>query len=140
MAKAQSTEQKTDVDAPNPVASTGFKFKVKKHVTLPLLKQEDGKPIYIKTTGAIFQAKELEGQRARKNAEGQVQQPPHLMHVTNLETGEEMQIIANEVLKSTLEDAYPNESYVGKSFAVERKPIQKGKKYATFTVTEIEVA
>jgi hypothetical protein len=58
--------------------------------------------------------------------------------VTNLETGEEMQIIANEVLKSSLEDAYPDASYVGKSFEIVRKPIQKGKKYVTFTITEIE--
>jgi hypothetical protein len=120
-------------------ASTGLKFKVKKNVTLPLLKLEDGGAIFIRADEPIFLAKEIEGTRARKNAEGQVQQPPHLLNVTNLETGEQMQIIANEVLKSTLEDAYPDTSYVGKSFRVERKPIQKGKKYATFTVAEIEV-
>jgi hypothetical protein len=135
--------QTTDVDHASAqgaaaTAKPAFKFKVKKHVTLPLLKIEESVPVYIRVTEPIFLAKEIEGTRARKNAEGAVQQPPHLANVTNLETGEEMQIIANEVLKSSLEDAYPDASYVGKSFEIVRKPIQKGKKYVTFTITEIE--
>lgn len=143
MAKSQAAaEVKTEVDALVPqtenAAKGGFKFKVKKHVTLPLLVVNDEVPSYVKITGAIFQAKELEGSRARKNENGQVQQPPHLFHAINLETGEMVQAIANDVLKSTLEDTYPDESYVGKSFEYVRHAMVKGKKYKTFSITEIE--
>lgn len=119
------------------VAKKAFDFKVKKHVTLPLLKIVDETPVYIRIESAIEKAKELAATRTRSDAAPK--QPPELIHVVNLETGEHAQIIANAVLASTFRDEYPENGYIGKSFQVIRHKMREGKNYATFSVTEIEV-
>ena len=115
-----------------------FKFKVKKHVTLPLLKMEADKPCFVTILEPIYKAKAIAP--GRKAADGKPQmEPPELMNVTNLENGHEYQMIVNTVLGSNLRDAYPNDTYVGKSFLLERRQIA-GKRYASFDITEIELA
>lgn len=147
MAKAQPT-MTTEVDVPETGESTvsegatltpkaGFKFKVTKHVTVPLLKVPDnGEPVYVKITGTIHKAAAIEG--GRKDSEGKVQEPPELAQVINLETGEVMQIIFNAVLKKEIEREYPDGAYVNKSFQIRKFKMQTGKRYATFQITEIE--
>lgn len=143
--QAQHNEQAADfADEANKAAEVApqvtkkaFDFKVKKHVTLPLLKIVDETPVYIRIESAIEKAKELAATRTRSDAAPK--QPPELIHVVNLETGEHAQIIANAVLASTFRDEYPENGYIGKSFQVIRHKMREGKNYATFSVTEIEV-
>jgi hypothetical protein len=114
-------------------------FKVKKLVTVPLLKTPDnGTPIYVRITSEIFDAKDTEGRTPR--AEGtQKKQPPKLAHVVNLETGEVQQIIIGTVLGSELNDQYPDNGYVGKSFEIKKLKPAGGKSYAMYQIAEIEV-
>lgn len=154
MAKTQNTVQEsqvigaTDVGTADPLDTSketaapaakkaAFQFKVKKHVTLPLLKILDDVPVYIRVESAIEKAKEIAATRTRSDAAPK--QPPELIHVIDLETGEHAQIIANAVLASTFRDEYPDNGYIGKSFQVIRHKMREGKNYATFSVTEIEV-
>lgn len=116
-----------------------LKFKVKSHVTLPLLKILPEKPLYVKIEGAIFKAKEQAGARKQTAPDGTpMQQPPELAHVIDLTSGEHAQIIIGTVLGTELRETYPNDAYVGKSFEIVQHKVQ-GKRYATYGITEIEV-
>jgi len=105
-------------------------FKVKRLVTLPLLKPAIDKEFYILIQEPIFKGKELKGSDM---------EAAHLVNIINLETGQEMQLIANAVLRSTLEEEYPEAGYVGKGFALTKEAKPSGKKYNPFTVVEIEL-
>lgn len=66
-------------------------------------------------------------------------QPPWLMEVTNLESGEYGQIIVPAILKSELDKQYAGDAYVGKCFALSiLTPEESGKKYNLVNITEIE--
>jgi len=117
----------TETAAPAP------KFKVVKNVTLPILKKEDGKEIFVQATGPIYRGKEIKATGDKK------MEPADLMPVVDLTTGEEMLLIANAVLKGTLEEEYPDNGYVGKSFSILQTKVP-GKRYKNFTIKEIELS
>lgn len=140
-----ATNQATDMDTNKDAAAPAFAFKVKKHVTLPLLKIQPEKPLYVTILDPIFKAKPQAGSRAeaaanKPDAEGKgaKKQPPELAHCVDLTTGEHCQIIIGTVLGSELRETYPDHSYVGHSFEIVQHKVQ-GKDYATYSITEIEV-
>lgn len=140
-----ATNQATDMDTNKDAAAPAFAFKVKKHVTLPLLKIQPEKPLYVTIVEPIFKAKPQAGSRAEAAAnkpEGEgaakKKQPPELAHCIDLTTGEHCQIIIGTVLGAELRETYPDNSYVGKSFEIVQHKVQ-GKDYATYSITEIEV-
>jgi hypothetical protein len=111
-------------------------------VTRPVLAIDGSKPVYFKVTGVIHEAPLAEGQKRKKSADGQEMKSPDIMHVVNLETGEDSTIVANSVLKSELQSTYPNDAYVNKCFAVEKtgtKRSANGTNYSTFQISEIEI-
>lgn len=113
------------------------KFKRKRAVTLPTIKFEYEKPVYVKILGEMHVGKV-------RLARGQTEpdpdkKPPTLCHVIDLSTGEETQIILAEVLKSELSDAYPNHAYVGKGFEIVKQKRKEGKKYDPYMIAEIEL-
>lgn len=129
-------------------APHALKFKIARHVTVPLLKVPDnGTPVYVKITGEIFTAKETGEGRNRGSATPAVPgqepkakvQPPKLAHVVNLETGQVQQIIVGAILESELNDTYPNASYLNKSFEIKKHAPTGGKRYAMYAITEIEL-
>jgi hypothetical protein len=111
-----------------------FQFKVLKNVTLPLIKLEIDTPEYVKLTGTMFVGKEVKGTGDKAKME-----PAVLCHCVNLQTGENAQIIVNAVVKENLNDNYPENSYVGKSFELIKHDKREGKRYNDFSITEIEV-
>jgi len=106
--------------------------KVVKAVTLPILKKADDQPIFVTITSPIILGKQM----AAKEGEA-AQEPAHLCNVINLETGEEMQMIANTVLRGSLDETYPKESYVNKSFKIVQMKVP-GKRYKNYSMFEIE--
>lgn len=125
----------------------GVKYDVAKHVTLPHFKlAEDGTPNYFKFLSAIEKGKDLEAGKARKAKDGDAKETdeqmeaPDLMEVLDLATGELGQIIVNAVLKSNLEEKYPNNGYVDKMFLIRKlAAVKKGsRKYYTFEILEIK--
>lgn len=134
-----ATEQKTDMDTTNAGASAEFKFKTKKHVTLPLLKIQPEKPLYVKFVEPIVKAKPQAGGRTPAvDSAAAKKEPPELAHVIDLTTGEHAQIIIGTVLGAELRQTYTSDSYVGKDFEIVQHKVQ-GKQYATYGITEIEV-
>lgn len=124
-----------------PAAANVVKFtpKVVKQVSVNLLKLRAGYTVYVLLTGAMATSKPLKNQ----TAEDAKKEPPTLLPVINLETGEVQNIITGTVLKDLLNDEYPRNGYVGKSFwiAVKEQKEAKaggGRRYNNYDVKEIE--
>lgn len=121
-------------DTQAPAKSTGFVPKVKRNITLPLIKPQLDVPVYVKVTGAIFEGKKIEGTGDKAKME-----PAHLFNCINLETGEEAQMIAPAVLMGIFKDEYSNDAYVGCGFSITKHPKASGKRYHAFSVAELEL-
>ena len=124
------TKVKTTDTSAKPKAS--FVPKVLKVITLPILKKVDGVAVYVKILGEIFTGKEMKGKDSGDMAAAE------LVNVIDLETGEPMQMICNAVLKSTLEENYPDGGYVGLGFSIEQMKVE-GKRYKNYRINQIEV-
>lgn len=110
-------------------------YKRVKNLTLDILKFVENETRHVKITGAIHLGKE---QKSSKGDEDKKREPAQLASCINLDDGAECQIIVSAVVKSTLEDEYPNETYVGKCFAITKKNRVAGKQYFPYSVEEIE--
>lgn len=118
--------------------SPAFVPKVLKQVSTNLLKLRTGSSIYIRITGKMEVAKALKRQKDGDDKK----EPPTLIPVVNLETGEVQSVIAGSVLKDLMNDEYPKDSYVGRCFWIvvkDQKSSQGGggRRYNTYDVKEI---
>lgn len=107
---------------------------VVKAVTRPVLSLEIDKPVYFTALGAIYVGKEIK----QKAGDADVK-PADIMDIRNLETEQEQQLIAAAVVKANLEETYPKEGYVGKSFKLVKLAKKEGKRYFGYSITEISV-
>ncbi len=130
MATAKAKETTQDVVE----KATGFTPKVKRNITLPLIKPALDVPVYIKVTSAVFEGKKIEGTGDKAKME-----PANLINCINLETGEDAQMIVPAVLKGIFEDEFDGDAYVGKGFMVTKHPKASGKRYHAFSVAELEL-
>lgn len=114
-----------------------MQFKKVKAVTLALVSlKSSGDMVHVRFDSAFAIGKKLKGDDTKK-------EPAHLAMVTDLDTGEEKQMIGPTVLRSTLEEEYPNASYVKKCFEIENlgKKAGKGQSaegYNMFRIVEVE--
>jgi hypothetical protein len=106
-----------------------LKFKKVRSVTLPVLAIKLDTPTYIGIDSAIVAGKVVEEGKEAAN----------IMNVTDLETGEEAQIVLNKVLMANLQETYPNDDYVGKQFEIIKFKKASGRDYHTFKIVEIQV-
>jgi hypothetical protein len=114
-----------------------FKPVTKKLLTRPVIKWQVDKTRYFKIENAMHIGKEI---KARRNADPneKAKEPATICNVIDLENGALAQLIVNAVLKSVLTEEYPNDTYVGKCFAVTKQSRQPGKQYDPFNIEEIE--
>jgi hypothetical protein len=111
-------------------------FKTKKVLTRSVLKHALGVTHYVRIEGPMFTGKTI---KLRRGAAAETpREPATLINVVNLETGEQAQMIVNAVVKSVLTEEYPNDTYVGKCFAIAKQARQPGKQYDPFKIEEIE--
>jgi len=111
-----------------------FVPKVKKLITLPLLKFVIDEPIFVKFVDPMFVGKEIKGGGDKAKME-----PATLANVVNLETGEQCQIILATVLKSILSENYADDAYVGCGFQITKGKKGSGKSYNPYSVAELEL-
>jgi len=97
-------------------------------VQTPVLKLEVEQEVEIK----ILSEFKLSTQTSSK------MEPATICQVENLENGESYTLIGNKALVSTIMNAYPDASYVGKTFAITKHEKEKGKKYFKFSVFELK--
>lgn len=104
-------------------------FKRTKAVAIPLFKMVPNQPEFFKFDGAMYEGKKIDD---KKDA-------AILIPVTDLNTGEQGQIIVGLVLRELIQETYPAETYVGKCFEVTLRK-RADKKYNTYDLYEIESA
>lgn len=105
------------------------KYEIAAQVTRSVLQQADGVPFYVEIQSASRVAMPVKESKM---------EPPDLCDVLNLETGELQVLILNKVLKSELLRAFPDDSYVGKKFAIVRaKAKDEDKRYKTYRILEL---
>lgn len=108
--------------------------KIVKRLTFPLLKLEEGKTVAVKVLVPMFVGK------PQKDAHPG-DKPADLVNVVNLDTGEEMQMIVNAILKSQWEENYPDATYVGKCFEITKGAklaTKSGRSVTAISVSEVE--
>lgn len=132
MVQTMTEENKT----PATSAESVLKFRKVRSVTRPVLKLEVNTEYYLKIE-EVFRTEVLtEEQRAKsKYPESE---SITLVNVTDLETGEAMQLVVRTVFSAELIEAYPGDAYVGKCFAVKMSNAD-GKRYKVFSIQEIEL-
>lgn len=111
------------------------RFKVKKLLTRPLLKFSEDESRFVKIETAVYIGKDMK--EAVKPGEKK-REPAHIADVIDLETGAEAQIIVSAVVLSVLNETYPGDTYIGKSFSITKLSRQPGKSYFPYSVAEIE--
>lgn len=103
-------------------------FKKVKNVTLPLIKLENKREYFLRFDGAMHQGKTVDDKK----------EPPIMAEVTDMETGEQGLIILGQVLRENLKAAYPEDSYVGKIFSIEKSAPEGARKYSLWNIAEVE--
>lgn len=107
-------------------------FKVKKALTLPVLKLKPGEEVYIQFAGHMHVSKDT-GQTMN----GKKMEPATVANVIDLTTGEMHVLICATVLNKEINENYPDDSYVGKAFAITLIRVPE-KKYNLYSIIEIE--
>lgn len=127
----------------NDAVKSKFVPKVLKVITVPQTKIRPGMELFLLIVAPIVRAPALKNAPVEKDSEGKEKLPPHLLRAVDLETGEITEIIPGTVLVDLMQETYPLNSYVGRSFQVkcnEQKAAKAGggRRYNTYSVNEIE--
>lgn len=104
-------------------------FEVVKAVTRPVLRF-GVRPEFIRVESAMREGELME--------KAKIKNPPTLMDIIDLRTGEAMVVVCATVFANELENVYPADGYVGKDFQV-RKINVDGKDYSLWSITEIKL-
>lgn len=108
--------------------------KVIKRVTLPQMSMKKSGVYYVKFDTKIEHKAKIEKDEKGNPVEKQIS----VAQVTNLENGEMGQLVVGTILEGNLVEAYPNDSYVGKGFRVEKSDVD-GKRYKGYLIDEVAV-
>lgn len=65
--------------------------------------------------------------------------PLDILSVRDAADGNEKEILVGQVLKSSLVENYPDDTYVGKTFACTQSAPPQGKRYKQMSVNEVEL-
>lgn len=108
-------------------------YKLVKQLNNLLWKWEDGVEKVFRIDGPIRVG------RAQTNPRNGINKAPDILSVTDVTDGATKEILVGQVLKSTLTENYPDDGYIGKTFACLQGPPPDGKRYKTMVVNEVEV-
>jgi hypothetical protein len=134
MSKLNKEAQTQDTGTKAPEAP---RFKRTAAIVVPQLKMELEKSYFLNIKTPVEMGKHIEGQTDK---DGKKKEPPMLARVIDLTTGEELDLIFNTVLLGNLNEAYPDNGYVGKSFEIIKHDKAEGKDYNTFGIFEVEAS
>jgi len=108
-------------------------YNLKKTLGGQLWKWEDG-------TEKVFTiVSPIRAGKAVSNPRSGIAKAPDIMTVRDAADGSEKEILVGAVLKSSLVENYPDDSYVGLTFACTQGPVRAGTRYKTMSVAEVEV-
>jgi hypothetical protein len=120
-----------------------MQFKEKRVLTLPTMKFENNTTRYFRFDSKIEIKPKTELEKNKETgAMEEVEKEIAVVMVTDLEEKDtdkqRGQLVVGTVLQSVMNESYPEGDYVEKCFKIE-KDKQQGRRYATYTVIEIEV-
>lgn len=125
------------------VMVNGIAYRIARRVNLPILKHEDGETIAVRidmpineeaTTRDITVRNPETGQPMAVTQEGVI----NVVRVTEIYCGEPFNLVLSVMAAGDLRDAYPEHSYVGRTFAIQKVGLVQGKRYKQVNVVEIE--
>lgn len=124
-----TSEAGAPIHTPESKPHSNLRFTRTKTIAMPLFKLAADQPRFFLADGPMFLGKQIDDKKEAAT----------LMPVTDLETGEQGQIIIGLVLKELLHEQYPANHYVGKRFEIcVRK--RADKKYNTYDLFEVSDA
>lgn len=106
---------------------------VKRQVIQPVLNLQVGQPRTLKILNAL-----RESTYRNPDPKKQKDKPATIASVVDVQTGETAMLICPAVLAGNLREQYPKDSYVGKTFYMEKLPKRPGKRYFDFSLVEVE--
>jgi hypothetical protein len=77
--------------------------------------------------------------RVVDNPRNGIAKAPDILNVRDAADGNEKEILVGQVLKSTLVENYPDDAYIGKTFACTQSTPPAGKRYKQMEVNEVEL-
>ena len=119
----------------------GLKVRMVKAVSRPTLKQETGESVYFTVTDPIRSETNLEKKIVKiDGADREIEEEKtiHVVAVRNLTDGRDYNYVLNAVTHGELTDNYPDNGYVGRSFAIQKGAVVAGKRFKAVSVIEIE--
>ena len=128
------SKKKRSESAPVVAAPAGGKYTRTRSVTLPTLKLVEEQTAYVKIISPMVVSNVTQKPKAGEAPK----EPATVCQVANVETGELAQMICGAALKGVLNESYPEDGYVGKSFEVTKHAKAPGKRYNTYSVFEID--
>lgn len=132
-----------DRKGPTAVMIGDQQFRVKQQVNVPVLKHESGVTVAVRLELPIrheLSEREIEvlnkatGELVKGTQESQIA----VVRVTELTSGQLFNLVLNAISASEFDRAYPDNGYVGKSFAIRKLGVVAGKRYKDVQIVEIE--
>lgn len=111
-----------------------IKYDIKKTLGGSLWKWEDGTEKVFTILGPIRAGKAVSSPRSG------IAKAPDIMSVRDAADGNDKEILVGAVLKSSLIENYPDDAYVGLTFACTQGAVKVGTRYKTMAVAEVEVS
>jgi hypothetical protein len=113
---------------------TAPKFQRTKAVTLPTFSHKKVENYYFKVLGKIHLGKPI----VKLDADGKPKEEPPaaLMHVLNLETGEEGEYMVPKMVEAKFNEM--DDDYLGKSYEIAFVQQREGRRYKEYAVYEID--
>jgi hypothetical protein len=108
-------------------------YNLKKTLGGSLWKWVDGEEKVFTVTSPIRAGK------AVSNPRSGIAKAPDVMTVRDAADGNEKDILVGAVLRSSLTESYPDDTYVGLTFACTQGAVKTGTRYKTMTVAEVEI-
>jgi len=108
-------------------------YKIAKALNGGLWKWSDGEEKVFTILGPIRAGRVVD------NPRNGIAKAPDILSVRDAADGNDKEILVGQVLKSTLVENYPDDGYVGKTFACTQSAPPTGKRYKQMTVNEVEV-
>lgn len=117
------------------------RFHVTKQVNVPTLKHDTGEIVTVRFDGPIVISEHPEEKTVTLEGERKViteVKKINVARVTELSSMKAFNYVCNAMTADNLRSTYPDNGYVGRSFAIQKLGVVQGKRYKETAVLEIE--
>lgn len=115
-------------------------FGVVNQVNVPTLKHDTDEIVTIRIEARIVAEKKIEMAKVKVDGvlkEVEQEKTIHVVRVTELSSGKPFNYVCNAMTVGNLNTSYPDDGYVGKSFAIHKLGRVQGKMYKEVSILEI---